>query len=86
MTGQTVQWLGSDLEDRGIRVWFLGQERDCPVLHGTQTSSEAHWASYAMGAEGSFSGGLKELGHEADHSPTPSAKVKDTGVYFHLIY
>jgi hypothetical protein len=41
-----------------------------------QTSSGANPASYTVGTGGSFPGGKVQLGHDADHSPPCSAKVK----------
>jgi hypothetical protein len=41
-----------------------------------QTGSGAHPASYSMGTSDSFSGGKARPGHDADHSPPSSAKVK----------
>jgi hypothetical protein len=41
----------------------------------------AHTASCIMGTGGYFPG-IKQQGHEADHSPS-TAKVKNGGLYFH---
>jgi hypothetical protein len=42
-----------------------------------QTSSEIHQASYPMGNGGHIHGGKEQLGCDADHSPTSSAKGKN---------
>jgi hypothetical protein len=42
-----------------------------------QSSSEAHPASYPMGTGGPFLEGKVRLGRDSDHSPLPSAEVKN---------
>jgi hypothetical protein len=42
-----------------------------------QTSSETHPASYPVGTGGPLLRGKVYLGHDADHSPPSSAKVKN---------
>jgi hypothetical protein len=49
-------------------------------LHVIQTSSGAHATSYPMGTGGFFLG-VKQLGHEADHSLPSSAKAKNKSIY-----
>jgi hypothetical protein len=39
-----------------VEVLFAGGARDLSLLHGVQTGSGAHPASYIMGIEGSFPG------------------------------
>jgi hypothetical protein len=46
-------------------------DKDFSLLHSIQTSSGAHLAS------GVPSSGLKQLGHETDHSPPSSAEIKN---------
>jgi hypothetical protein len=50
-------------------------------MHVVDTGSEIHPASYLMGNEGAFPGGVKLSGREADHSPPTSADVKKTWIY-----
>jgi hypothetical protein len=42
-----------------------------------QTGSGVHPCPYLMGTGGPFSGGKASLGHDTDHSPPSSAKVKN---------
>jgi hypothetical protein len=65
-------------------VLFPAGARDFSVLHSVQTGSEAHPASYTMSTGASFPVWVKWLGHEAGHSPSPSAKVKNGGAIFQL--
>jgi hypothetical protein len=58
--------------------YFLVGARYFSVLHTIQIGSGAHPASCTLGTRGCFFG-LKQQGHEADHSPPPSAKVKNGG-------
>jgi len=44
--------------------------------HRVQTGSGSHPTSYSVGTESSYLG-VKRLGHEADHSPPSSYKVKN---------
>jgi len=46
-----------------------------PLRHRVQTGSEDHTESYPLGTGGSFPGG------EADHSPPPSANIKNAWSY-----
>jgi hypothetical protein len=48
------------------------------VIHSIQTGSGVHPASYTMGTGGSFLDGKE--GHEADHPPLSSAKVKNGAI------
>jgi hypothetical protein len=48
------------------------------LLHGIQTDSGAHPASYPMDT-GAISPEIKKLVPETDHSPPSSAKVKNGG-------
>jgi len=50
------------------------------LLHCIQTDSGVHPASYSMGT-GALSPGVKQPGHEADHSPLPSDEVKNAWCY-----
>jgi len=50
------------------------------LLHHVQTGSGDHPASYPVGIRAP-SLGLKWLGHEADHSPSSSIKVKNAWSY-----
>jgi hypothetical protein len=56
------------------------RNRIFPICHHVQVSSEAHPTSYQIGTRGS-SPRDKWPGYEADHSPPPSAKVKNTRNY-----
>jgi hypothetical protein len=59
-------------------VQFLSGARDFSLFHGIHTSSEAHPVSYLMGTR-AFSLRVKWKGHEADHSPPFSGRVKNGG-------
>jgi hypothetical protein len=61
---------------RQAGVKFLAGAGKFSLLHRVQTGSGSHPASYAMGTRGPFPGG-KAAGREADHSPSPSAEVKE---------
>jgi hypothetical protein len=50
------------------------------LCHCIQTSSGSHPSSYPVGTRGSFLG-IRQLGHEADHSPLSIAKVKNAWSY-----
>jgi hypothetical protein len=63
---QSVQRLGYGLDDRGSRVRFPAGTGDFSLYHRVQNDSGAHPASYPMGTRGSFPGGVKRPGHEAD--------------------
>jgi hypothetical protein len=60
-------------------VQFLAEARDFYFLHVVQTDSGVHPTSYPMGTGGSFLGGIKLLGREADHSPPSNAEVRKGG-------
>jgi hypothetical protein len=45
--------------------------------HRVHIGSEAHPTSYSMSTRGSFPGGITTGGRETDHSPPPSAEVKN---------
>jgi hypothetical protein len=67
-----------------LSMALLNLKMPCAVqyssfLHSIQTDSEAHSAVSPMGTWGSFPGGVKCQGHEADHSPPSSAEVKKGG-------
>jgi hypothetical protein len=56
------------------------------LQHHVQTGSGAHAASYPVGT-GALSLGVKQLGHEADHSPIYSAEAKECmELYLHPQY
>jgi hypothetical protein len=72
------EWWLDELDDRGS---IPG--RGCnffSLRHRVQNGSGSHPASYPMGTWGSFPGG-KVAGHKADHSPSPSAEVKNEWSY-----
>jgi hypothetical protein len=72
--------LGYGLDDRGLRVQVPAGAGNFSFLHRFQTGSGAHSASYPMGT-GSPSAGVKRPGREANHSPPPSAEVKNAWSY-----
>jgi hypothetical protein len=74
-SSQCSDWLQTGRQRGRSRVPVT---QDFPPLHIVQTGSGAHAASYPMGI-GSFSG-VKRQGREADHSPPPSAEVKNTWI------
>jgi hypothetical protein len=53
-----------------------GRGKRFSLLQNAETGSGVYPASYSMGTRSSFSGG-KAAGHETDHSPPPSTKVKN---------
>jgi hypothetical protein len=61
------------------RVRFWAGTRYFSVLHSVQTGSGFPPPTYPGGTRGSWGGGggLKQLEREGDHSPQPSAEVKD---------
>jgi hypothetical protein len=69
-------WTAMELE-------FKSQYRqDFSPLHFIRTSFGAHLASYPLDRVlEALSPGIKQPGHEADHSPPTSAKVKSTWIY-----
>jgi hypothetical protein len=60
----------------GVR--FPAEKREFSLLHGVQTGSGAHPATYPTGAWSSIPGG-KRPGPEADRSPPSIAQVKNGG-------
>jgi hypothetical protein len=68
--------LGYRLDERGSRVRFPGGAGNFSVHHRVQNGSGAHPASYVM-VPGALSLRVKRPGREADHSPPPSAEVKE---------
>jgi hypothetical protein len=73
------------LDDQVIEVRSPTGTEDFSSSPCIQTGSGAHPASYPMGTPASypvgtgdpFPGGKVQLGHDADHSPPSSAKVKN---------
>jgi hypothetical protein len=66
-----------------IRIQILAEAGNFSLQHHVQTGSEAHPVSYPVGTRGSFPG-VKQPGHEADHSPPSSPEVeKSTDLYIH---
>jgi hypothetical protein len=63
-----------------IGVRFPEGTENFSTHHRVHTGSGTHPASYPMGTEGSFPGG-KASEREADHSPPPSAEVKNVWSY-----
>jgi len=70
--------LGYGLDDQ--RVWVPAGAGNFSLHYRVQTGSGMHSASYPVGTRG-FSLGVKQLGHEADHSPPFSAKVNNAWSY-----
>jgi hypothetical protein len=68
---------GHGLDGRGVGVQTPVEARFS--LHVVLTGSEAHLTSHPVGAGDSFLE-VKQTGHEADHSPPNSAKVKNTWI------
>jgi hypothetical protein len=62
-------------------VRFPAGSGNFSLHHRVQTGSGAHPASYPMGTRSSFTGGIKRPGREAEHSPPPSAEVKNAWSY-----
>jgi hypothetical protein len=69
--------LGYGLDDRGSRVRFPAVAGNISLHHHVQNGSGAHPASYLMGTGGSFLGGVKRPGRDADYSPPSNAEVKE---------
>jgi hypothetical protein len=67
--------LGYGLHDLGSRVRFPAGDGNFSLHQRVQTGSGAHPA-YTMGTRDSFPG-VKRPEREADHSPPPSAEVKE---------
>jgi hypothetical protein len=83
--------LGYGLDDRGSRVRFPAGAGNFSLHYRVQAGSGAHQSSYPLGCRGSFLG-VKRPGREADHSPPPSAEVKecvelylDSKIYLHAV-
>jgi hypothetical protein len=70
---QSVQCLTTDWT-AGVRTPTEAEDFSSTLC--VQTGSGAHPASYTMGTGGSFPGGKKRPGRDADHSPPSSAEVK----------
>jgi hypothetical protein len=66
---------GYRLDGRGS---ILGKERYFSLVHSIQTGS-GPTSLLSSGYRGFFPWGVKQPGHEADHSPPSSAKVKNGG-------
>jgi hypothetical protein len=69
--------LGYGLDDWGSRFWFPAGAANFSFHHCIQNGSGVHSASYPMDTSGSFPGSVKQPVREADHSPSPSAEVKE---------
>jgi hypothetical protein len=66
------------LEGRRIGVHFPKRARNFSLLHNIQPGSGAYPASYTVSTRGRVSfPGAKWIGHEADHSFSSSAEVKN---------
>jgi hypothetical protein len=75
--------LGYGLDDRGSKVRFPAGARNFSLHHRVQNGSGAHPPSYPMNTRALFLR-LKRPGREADHSPPPSAEVKEwVELYLH---
>jgi hypothetical protein len=75
--------LGYGLDYRGSKVRFPAGARNFSLHYRVHNGSGAHQASCPMGTRGSFPG-VKRPGHEADHSPLSSVKVKEwLALYLH---
>jgi hypothetical protein len=72
---------GSIVSDHGLDDWAIEVRfltgADFSSSPCVQTGSGAHPPSYPMGTGGSFPGGKVLPGHDADHSPSSSAEVKN---------
>jgi hypothetical protein len=64
------------LDDRDSRVRLPAGAGNFFLHHRVHNGSGAHPASYPMGIKGYFPGGKRPV-READHSPSPSAEVKE---------
>jgi hypothetical protein len=65
----------------GVRI--LAGAGNSSLRHCVQTDSGAHPPSYPIGT-GDLLLGVKQPGHEADHSPPSSAEVKEcVELYLH---
>jgi hypothetical protein len=65
------------LEDRVIGVQSPTEAKDFSSSLCVQTGSGAHPASCPIGTGGPFPRSKERSWHNADHSPPPSAKVKN---------
>jgi len=68
--------LGYGLDNQGSKVRFWEGAGNFSLHYCIQNSFGTHPDSYLMGSRGS-SLVVKRPGHEADHSPPSSAKVKE---------
>jgi hypothetical protein len=68
---------GYGLDDRAIEVRSPAGAKDFFSNLFVQTGSGAHPASCTMGTGGPFPGAKARPGRDADHSPPPSAEVKN---------
>lgn len=68
------------LDNQGIVVKWPAGVRDLSLLQTVQTSSAAHLLS-TQSVPGALSLGIKWPGHDTDHPPPPSAKVKSEMSY-----
>jgi hypothetical protein len=59
------------------RVQSLAEAKDFSSSLCVQSSSEAHPVSYTVVTEGPLTGSKTQPGHDADHSPPPSAEVRN---------
>jgi hypothetical protein len=62
------------------RVSIYGKYMRFSLFHCVQTGSGTRAVSYPIGTRGYYPPGVKQLGHEADHSPPSSVEVKNSGV------
>jgi hypothetical protein len=71
-------------KDYGLDDWIMVRipagGGNFSLRHRVQTGSGAHQTSYTMGNGGSFLE-INRPWHEADHSPPPSAEVKECVEY-----
>jgi hypothetical protein len=76
---------GYRLDDLGSRVQFQMGAGNISLQHHFLNGSGANPASYPMIQQvpGVLSPGVKQPGHEADHSPPTSAEVKNVELYLH---
>jgi hypothetical protein len=72
--------LGYRLENWEMGDLILWWGRDFSLFHNIQTGSESHPASCVM-STGAISLGVKQPGHEVDHSPPCSTEVRDVWSY-----
>jgi hypothetical protein len=70
---------GYGLDGQGMGVRSLTGAKHFSLLHGVQTGSGAHPASYPTGA-GALSLGVKRPEREADYLPPSSAEVNGGAV------